>query len=620
MSFYTPPGEDSDVREEVVDVTFIEDADPAKGAAQQSAISDPTGLYRAGFFLCILSTILGVALHISEYAKMANSKGFLANTDVMGPLMQAGMVFVIIGVLGSASFMLLMKKNTARTHKSRVIFTPAYLDLLHNAPWTSAHFNLTLTLTFAVAIDVMKPATIGFIMPGLLVEYGLTKVQGSILPTIAISGTVLGSLLWGYMADRIGRRFSLLLSTILFIATSICGAMPSFPTNIFMCWLMGMSVGGLIPVAISLMSETVPSRIRSKLLIIVLAVGSAAGYLFAAAANYLFTTFFAWRVLWFVGIPTGIVMFPFCFNIPESFRYLIVAGQLDEACQSMELYLNMKCTPEQLSEYFVLESIVQPAPPSPSATADVLPKSHEKLSFKALFRKYFGDNGETTVSLCCLSLAWGLCNYGFITYVPTMMTSQPMFHMNANLGSQLIFDSSAVACGFVPLYIWLYAYWSTRFATALFAFLELLVFIVFGGVYNAILSDKVKFCTWYVCLLVFSNALTAMLTVYSAECFSTNNRGKGTGFVSASAKLAGVCAPYFITNVITYGYLWQISVIVGVPLLVGASIFAKFARETRTFEPDAQDGESEVEMSERAPLNSKDAMEPTGESTERIVV
>ena len=67
------------------------------------------------------------------------------------------------------------------------------------------------------------------------------------------------------MADRVGRRYSILLSTVLFIATSICGAMPSFPTNVFMCWLMGVSVGGLIPVAVSLLSEVVSSCIFSRI-------------------------------------------------------------------------------------------------------------------------------------------------------------------------------------------------------------------------------------------------------------------------------------------------------------------------------------------------------------------
>lgn len=163
----------------------------------------------------------------------------------------------------------------------------------------------------------------------------------------------------------------------------------------------------------------------------------------------------------------------------------------------------------------------------------------------------------------------------------------------------------------------MYAFWSTRLATAFFAWMEFFVFMIFAGCYTSILSNPVNFCAWYVALLVSSNALTAMLTVYSAECFSTNNRGKGTGFISASTKVAGVVAPYFITNVISFGFLWQISVIAGVPLLVGACIFTKFARETRTFEPDAGD-----EDDENTPLSSetKNGEAPLSEATDRTNV
>ena len=122
-----------------------------------------------------------------------------------------------------------------------------------------------------------------------------------------------------------------------------------------------------------------------------------------------------------------------------------------------------------------------------------------------------------------------------------------------------------------------------------------------------------------------------MLTVYSAECFSTNNRGRGTGFISASTKVAGVVAPYFITNFITYGYLWQISVIVGVPLICGAAVFGVYAKNTHTFEPDqggGLDGGGD-EDNENQPLTGRGGSgeggagagsEHAGEGADRTVV
>ena len=46
------------------------------------------------------------------------------------------------------------------------LFFLAYFELLHNASWSAAHTKLSAVLTLAITIDIMKPATIGFIMPG----------------------------------------------------------------------------------------------------------------------------------------------------------------------------------------------------------------------------------------------------------------------------------------------------------------------------------------------------------------------------------------------------------------------------------------------------------------------
>jgi MFS transporter, putative metabolite:H+ symporter len=61
----------------------------------------------------------------------------------------------------------------------------------------------------AVIIDVMKAASLGFVTPGMQVEYGLTRAAVSVLPYVALIGTTLGSFLWGALADFYGRRASL---------------------------------------------------------------------------------------------------------------------------------------------------------------------------------------------------------------------------------------------------------------------------------------------------------------------------------------------------------------------------------------------------------------------------
>jgi len=70
-------------------------------------------------------------------------------------------------------------------------------------------------------------------------EYGLDSRTVAWLPFAALSGTVISSVVWGWLADLDGRRTSILLSAMMFIGTAICGEMPLLWWNVCMCFLMG---------------------------------------------------------------------------------------------------------------------------------------------------------------------------------------------------------------------------------------------------------------------------------------------------------------------------------------------------------------------------------------------
>ena len=57
-------------------------------------------------------------------------------------------------------------------------------------------------LVIALAVDVLKPATLGFVMPGMTHEYEISKQTAGVLALVALTGTTVGSVLWG----RHGRR------------------------------------------------------------------------------------------------------------------------------------------------------------------------------------------------------------------------------------------------------------------------------------------------------------------------------------------------------------------------------------------------------------------------------
>ena len=135
----------------------------------------------------------------------------------------------------------------------------------------------------------------------------------------AIGGTVLGSFLWGSLGDRIGRRAAILFAGLVFIGTSLCGAMPDYRLNFLMCFLMGLGVGGMLPIIYALMAETIPARHRGWLMILIGGDIAAAYVLTSWAASELMPIF-SWRILWFLGLPTGLLLILLNRWIPESPR------------------------------------------------------------------------------------------------------------------------------------------------------------------------------------------------------------------------------------------------------------------------------------------------------------
>jgi putative MFS transporter len=143
-----------------------------------------------------------------------------------------------------------------------------------------------------------------------------------------------GSVVWGRIGDVFGRRAAILLSALMFMGTAICGAMPSFGWNLVMCFLMGASAGGLLPIAFTLMAEAIPAAHRGWLLVALGGIGTSAGYLLAAGAAAVLEPLFSWRVLWLLGLPTGALIVVLNRWIPESPRFLSNAG-MEEAARAV---------------------------------------------------------------------------------------------------------------------------------------------------------------------------------------------------------------------------------------------------------------------------------------------
>ena len=213
----------------------------------------------------------------------------------------------------------------------RLIVQSSQLSVSSTSPLTAAHWGMSALLALALVIDIMKPASLGFVTPGMRTEYHLDAGTVAWLPFAALFGTVVGSFLWGALADIYGRRASILFSSVMFIGTSICGAMPDFWWNVGMCFLMGAAAGGMLPVAYALLAEIMPARHRGWSLVLIGGIGSVGGYFVASGLSALLQPMFGWRIMWFLNFPTGLLLVLLSPLLPESARFLQHRGRSAEA-------------------------------------------------------------------------------------------------------------------------------------------------------------------------------------------------------------------------------------------------------------------------------------------------
>ncbi|HEX5739856.1 MAG TPA: MFS transporter, partial [Hydrogenophaga sp.] len=208
------------------------------------------------FWLGCAAIIAGVLSHIPMFVCAADMGYHMAGMP-MDTAMLVGMGLIPIGLLFAAyGLMPRLDQMRQNLHGS----APLHFHIADGVALNREHWKLVIVLIIALTVDVMKPATLGFVMPGMTLEYGISKELAGYLPLVALTGTTVGSIVWGYLADTFGRRAAILLSALMFIGTAICGAMPSFGWNLAMCFLMGASAGGLLPITFTLMAETVPAR------------------------------------------------------------------------------------------------------------------------------------------------------------------------------------------------------------------------------------------------------------------------------------------------------------------------------------------------------------------------
>jgi MFS transporter, putative metabolite:H+ symporter len=495
------------------------------------------------FWLGSAIVSVGVGLHLPMFW-MGRTVGFRLAYMPMDAGMLWGMALIVVGILAAGYGLLPSAAGNGTAHD--VIAPP------EDAALCAAHWKLMGVLAIALIIDIMKPASLGFVTPGMRVEYGVSAATVALLPLSALIGTAAGSFIWGSLADLYGRRASILLSSVMFVGTSICGAMPSFWWNVAMCFLMGAAAGGMLPIAYALLAEIMPTKHRGWSLVLVGGIGTIGGYFVASEFSALLQPFFGWRIMWFLNLPTGLILIALSPLIPESARFLQHMGRYDEARATLAHFgavIDIKAAEEQFEGSYR-------AGGAAAATQGLL---------------------GTAVALTLAALAWGFVNFGVLLWLPSSLVTEGR---SVGVASAIIARSALIAAPTVLVTAYLYSTWSTKYSllTAIgITALGLFAVLMRASDYVPLLSNPVVPLSL---LIVGSSAVISILLPYAAENYPVRIRGRATGWVAGWSKVGGLIAQG-LSALAMVPALGVAAGVVIVPAAVSLVLIAVSGRETR---------------------------------------
>jgi putative MFS transporter len=507
-------------------------------------ISAGTLTDRRGPWAFVVGVILvtgGVLLHAPMFL-MGRNNHFILYGMAIGWDMIAGMVAIVAGC-AIAAFGLLPKRIASQLAASQAIVVRPPED----APLSRAHWGLMSVLVIALAIDIMKPATLGFTLPGMMTEYHVTKATVSSFPFSALAGTVIGSVIWGVLADIYGRKATILLSAVMFVGTSICGAMPSLAWNVGMCFMMGVAAGGMLPVTYALLAEMMPTKHRGWSLVLVGGLGAVGGYFGASGFSALLQPLFGWRILWILNLPTGLSLVLLGGLIPESAKFLLSRGRAQEASRVMARFGSK-------------------AAHGAAARTALQSDDSVALSGAAFFGKLF--------ALSLAAICFSLINFGLLLWLPADLIAKGY---SVGVSSELLAESALIAFPTIFVVAYLYSRWSTKWSVVLSLALTL---GGLGGVLRLELSRGGNPVFPVALLIIGTNALIAMLLPYAAESFPLRIRGRTTGTVAACTKAGGMIAQLAAMMALVPS-LGVVALVITVPTLAALILVAWRGMETR---------------------------------------
>jgi MFS transporter, putative metabolite:H+ symporter len=394
----------------------------------------------------------------------------------------------------------------------------ATFEQIDRSPMTRRQYSILIAAILADMLEFFDFFLLGFILSFIVGPWELTYYQTAFLLLTSGVGAIAGGFLWGYIADRIGRR-KVFIATVLNFSL-FTGALALVPEGSWFLlgllrFFVGLGVGGLYSVDLPLVQEFVPSSKRGLMGGLVGLCIPLGGIVLGSALAAFLGPSIGWRGLVLIGMIPALLSLYIRTSVPESPRWLINNGHRDKARQAIGWALEI--------------------PPENVELPEEVPTV--RTSWRELFRyprslavSWLGNLGMQTAT------------YGIVLWGPTLLV--------------LVLGVSPAQAAFMFIFVGLSAFvgrivfalvseWLGRRLTGGLVGFGAALFLVLAGVlpYDATLAGLSVFYLMMVAAYFFTDGGFALVGPYAAEVWPTNLRTTGMGSAYGFGGLGKIIGP-----------------------------------------------------------------------------
>ncbi|WP_199488722.1 MFS transporter [Tardiphaga sp. OK245] len=378
------------------------------------------------------------------------------------------------------------------------------------------------------ALDIMDLLLFAMLLSHISAELGMDRSTAGMIASASLVATAVGGLVFGFLADRIGRTRSMVLSILCYsIGTLLCGLSQSVTQLLLFRIVVGLGVGGEWSAGAALITETWPAHHRGKVMAWVQSA-FASGYALAALVSAIFLPLVGWRGVFFFGIAPAMLAFWIRRHTPEP---------------------------------------------------EIWKQQSERLSIGATFRMLFGEHGRSTLVGFAFTSA-AMCGYwGLFTWIPTWLATPVA---NGGPGLDLVKSTTWIivmqvgaALGFVSFgYV---ADWLGRKAAFILYFMLSALAVPF---YTQMTTPTALLIFGPIVAFVGTGFYSGFAPTF-AELFPTNVRATAQGFIYNSGRAVSALAPAAVGFLATsFGLGGALACTAGFYVLAGLIVLF-FLRETK---------------------------------------